>query len=105
MKKTNEFLFDGIFWSIIEKYNQSPKEEKIKFIFWCILAPIFILLLNMKGLFFYIEIMGIIHFFKLKRGYNQLHSWILFSLFILINGMIILGLIIVIFGILISPFA
>jgi len=105
MKKTNEFLFDGIFWSFIEKYDQSSKEEKIKFIIWCILAPLFILLINVKGLFFYIEIMGIIHFFKLKQGCNQLHSWILFSLFILVNGAIIMGLIIVLFGILISPFA
>ena len=103
MKKTNEIFFDGIFWSLVEKWNKSSKKDKEKTLFFIGLLLVS-LFLSFYFSFFIVETMGIVAFFKLKQGNNELNTWIKFIFFVVFNVIIILFLSIVVFGALIAPF-
>jgi len=103
MRKTNELFFDGMFWSIVEKWNKSSKKDRIKTISYFILMSVSIYFSFYVFLSF-IEVIGIISFFKLKNGNNQLHAWMGFSLFLIMNSLIVVFLLVLTFGALIAPF-
>jgi len=105
MKKTNEFLIDGVAWSIIEKWSASSKEEKIKTIIWAVFVPLVSLLFSFWFLCGAVEILGIIAFFKLKNGNNELHTWLLFGYFVFLNGLFVAFLFTIFLGMLLAPFS